>query len=81
VFRTAEERKKEPAVYEGVRAAARKRKNAPDVEESDDVELDAGAENRPEKVVDSEVVEPAAKKRKTSGVEAGDEVAVAGEAE
>ena len=37
VFRTLKERKKEPTVYEGVRAAARKRKNAPNAEVADEV--------------------------------------------
>jgi hypothetical protein len=63
VFRSLKERKKEPMVYEGVRAAARKRKNVPN------------AEAAPEqaRAVDSDVEGPAAKKRRIGDVEADDE--------
>jgi hypothetical protein len=92
VFRTFEERKKEPAVYEGVRATARKRKNAPGAEVEDEEVVDGEAEERqenlldnavqrPENVVDSEVEGPIAKKRKIGHVVADGDVEVSDKVE
>jgi hypothetical protein len=73
VFRTLQERKKEPNVYEKVRSdAARKRKNATDAGVGNELH-EGGAEARLENVVIGEVEGPAAKKRKVNDLEAGDE--------
>jgi hypothetical protein len=44
VFRTLAERKKEPVVYEGVRATARKRKHFSGVDVDDEMDADGDAE-------------------------------------
>jgi hypothetical protein len=74
VFRTLQERKKEPNVYEKVRSdAARKRKHATDAAVGNELHVEGEVETRPESILDGEVEGPAGKKRKLSNLEAGDE--------
>jgi hypothetical protein len=75
VFRTLQEWKQEPNVYEKVRSdAAQKQKNATDAGVGNESH-EGEAEARPENVMIGEVEGPAAKKRKVNNLEAeaGDE--------